>query len=178
MTNSKRSESNKKDTRVERSSASQYCNVPDQSFYFKVVGLKPNTYHNFYVSETEETARCQQTNKALAAGLQTDAKGIVTFRWFRNKTNSNSFETTDYTESLNRSNKVGSNAKKFQLKMLANGSPTMSYALGILPVELEPVIQEQPEPLVTFPIYANSLFPSGHPYFDEHPDWQLVPVVN
>ena len=179
MANSKRTTSdNAKDTKVTRSSASQYANVPDQSFYFKVVGLKPDTFHNFFVSEVEETSRCQQTNKVLGAGLQTDSKGVVTFRWYRKKAGTDSFEYTDYTESLNKSNKVGSTTKKFQLKMLANGNPTMSYALGILPGELEPVPQQVAEPMVRSPIYANSLYPPGDPYYDEHPDWQLVPVVS
>ena len=171
------SKNNERDTRVDRESASRYVNVPDQSLKLKVVGLKPETYHNFYVSESDETSRCQQTNKALAAGLQTDSKGVVTFRWFRNKAGAISLEPTDYTESLNKSNKVGSSAKKFQLKMLANGAPTMSYALGILPVELEPIIQQDQEPMVRSPIYANSLYPPGDPYFDDHPDWMLNPVV-
>lgn len=166
------------DTSIDRDSASQYCDVPDQSFYFKVVGLKPNTYHNFYVSEVEETSRCQQTNRTLGAGLQTDASGVVTFRWYRNKTGSTSITPTDYTDSLNMYNKVGTSTKSLQLKMTANGAPATSYALDILPVELEPIIQQAAEPITTFPIYANSLYPPGDPYYDEHPDWMLVPVVS
>lgn len=167
-------------TRIDRESASQACVVPDQSFYFKVVGLKPNTYHNFFVNEVEETSRCQQTNKTLGAGLTTDANGVVTFRWYRQKAASNTtFEHTSYTDKLESSNKIGSTSKSFQLKMLANGSPTVSYALGVLPVELEPVPDAAPADttVLQVPIYANSLYPPGDPYYDAHPDWQLVPVI-
>lgn len=165
-------------TEVERESAATYAEIPDQCFYFKVVGLKPNTYHNFYVSEVDETARCQQTNKAYGTGLQTNAQGIVTFEWFRNRTTGVSVEDTDFTDTLNKANKIGAPAKQFQLKMTANAAPTQSYAMGILPVELEVVEQVyEAEPYVRAPIFANSLFPPGDPYYDEHPDWMLVPVV-
>jgi hypothetical protein len=57
-----------------------------QKFQIIVAGLKPNTYHNFFLGDDDNTAKCKQIRTAPetnnTSGLLSDNNGSITFDFY------------------------------------------------------------------------------------------------